>query len=327
MPTRLISGAPNILDQESVVESAGDSELNAWDVAVYARTAGTIKLSKNPQANREHLLAASGGAIAVDGNGRGIIGPVLVALGSAIRYAFSEDQQSWIAECCGQEGPSGPPGPSGASGPPGPPGPTGPQGPSGPTGPSGTPGGPTGPTGPTGPSGPPGPTGPTGPQGPSGPTGPSGTPGGPTGPTGPSGPPGPTGPSGPAGGDGPCVLIFGNDSIVASTTTRYLTPGYTDDVALTMLIEMIMPRAGTLEAFYVLHNNTNGNGNNIVYTVLVNGVATLLSVTLSSLVAVGSDLVHTVAVAQGDHVAIRVTKAAVIAASPTDVVATMRLAA
>ena len=102
MPTKLLSGTPNLLNQESVVESDGDSELNAWDVAVYARTAGTIKLSKDPVANREHLLAASGGAITVDGNGRAILGPVVVSLGTAIRYAFSEDQQKWIAECCGE---------------------------------------------------------------------------------------------------------------------------------------------------------------------------------------------------------------------------------
>lgn len=129
MSTRLLSGAPNILDQESVVESEGDSELDAYDVAVYAKTAGTIKLSRNPVANREHLLVASGGAITVGGNGHPIVGPAVVSLGSSIRYAFSEDQGSWIAEIgAAGVGPSGPPGPVGPAGSTGPVGPSGPPG-------------------------------------------------------------------------------------------------------------------------------------------------------------------------------------------------------
>lgn len=90
---------------------------------------------------------------------------------------------------------------------------------------------------------------------------------------------------------------------------------------------MIMPRGGTLQALYILHGQPAGNGNNIVYTVLVNNVPTLLSVTLASTGVSGSDLVHNVPVVQGDKVAIRVTKAAVIAASPMNIVATARLAA
>ncbi len=107
MPTRLLSGTPNNLDQESVVESDGDSELNAYDVAVYARTAGTIKLSPEPVPNREHLLVASGGEITVDGNGKAIIGPATVAYEKSIRYSFSLDRDAWIAECYGGGGGGG----------------------------------------------------------------------------------------------------------------------------------------------------------------------------------------------------------------------------
>ena len=78
MPGRWIRSSPYTLDTGYVVESEGDLELDAYCVAVYAKLAGTIKLSKNPLPNREHLLVASGGAIDVDGNGFPVVGPVLV---------------------------------------------------------------------------------------------------------------------------------------------------------------------------------------------------------------------------------------------------------
>ena len=75
-----------------------------------------------------------------------------------------------------------------------------------------------------------------------------------------------------------------------------------------------MPRAGTLRRFFVRHNTATGNGNNVVYTVMVNGVATAITVTLATgAIGQASDLVNTVAVAQGDRVSIRATKAVTIA--------------
>ena len=69
-----------------------------------------------------------------------------------------------------------------------------------------------------------------------------------------------------------------------------------------------------LKNFFVRHNAANGNGNSVVYTVLVNGVATAITVTLASgAVGQASDTVHTVVIAQGDRISIRATKAATIA--------------
>jgi hypothetical protein len=66
-----------------------------------------------------------------------------------------------------------------------------------------------------------------------------------------------------------------------------------------------------------------GNGNAIVYTLRVNGVNSTLAVSILSTAQDGSDLVNTVAVVAGDEIDLRVTKAAVIAASPTDIEVTM----
>jgi hypothetical protein len=133
------------------------------------------------------------------------------------------------------------------------------------------------------------------------------------------------------GGGGPgvntndSVLVFGAGQVGSSTTTRYLYPGYDDDLAQTVVVQIVAPYAGTLRDFYVRHNNTDGNGNDIVYTVRVNGVATAVTVTLASTSADGSDLANSVAVAAGDLVDIEVTKAASVGNSPDDVTATIDL--
>ena len=122
------------------------------------------------------------------------------------------------------------------------------------------------------------------------------------------------------------VLSWGNNSVSATTATRYLTPWYDDGLAQTTAIQFRVPRAGTLQNLRVRHNSPGGNGNDIVYTVRVEGVASALTVTLASDAADGSDLANTVAVAAGDRIDIEVTKAAGVGSSPGDVVATLEYA-
>lgn len=121
-------------------------------------------------------------------------------------------------------------------------------------------------------------------------------------------------------------LIFGAGRVIATTTTRYLFPCYSDSVAQTSAVQFRASRAGTLRNLRVRHNIPAGNGNNIVYTIRKNGVATALTVTLASTTADGSDLVNTVGVAAGDLIDIEVTKAAGVGFSPRDVVATVEFA-
>lgn len=127
------------------------------------------------------------------------------------------------------------------------------------------------------------------------------------------------------------VLLFGAGQVGSTTTTRYLYPGYDDDLAQTVSMQMVAPYAGTLRDFYVRHNSADGNGNSIVYTVRVGPpagpmVATAITVSLATgAIGQGSDLANSVAVAAGDIIDIEVTKAASVGNSPDDITATIDL--
>jgi len=119
------------------------------------------------------------------------------------------------------------------------------------------------------------------------------------------------------------VLTWGAGQVGSSTTTRYLYPGYDDALAQTAVVQWLVPRPGTLSAFYMRHNIPRGNGTNVVYTVRVNGAPTALSVALASTATDGNDLANLVAVAAGDLVDVEVTKAAVVASSPRDIMGSL----
>jgi hypothetical protein len=116
------------------------------------------------------------------------------------------------------------------------------------------------------------------------------------------------------------VLTWGNDTLLAAADTRFLTPGR-GGTAVTIDINQIpAPRAGVLKNFFVRHNSAGGNGNSVVYTVFVNGVATAITVTLvTGAVGQASDTVNTVVVAQGDRISIQATKAVGIGDGTIDV--------
>jgi len=118
-------------------------------------------------------------------------------------------------------------------------------------------------------------------------------------------------------------LLWGDNSVGSSTTTRYLTPGYDDGLAETGPTQIRVARAGTLRNLRVRHNVPKGNGNNIVYTIRVNNIAAGVTVTLASTATDGSDLVNSVVVAAGDLVDIEVTKAAGVGTSPNNITATV----
>jgi hypothetical protein len=107
-----------------------------------------------------------------------------------------------------------------------------------------------------------------------------------------------------------------------------LTPGYDDVLAPVVagIVQFRLPRAGTVRNLRIRHNITAGNGNLIVYTVRINGVATALTVSLASTVSDGSDLVNSVVVASGDLIDIEVTKALDVVVSPTFIAAALELA-
>lgn len=119
------------------------------------------------------------------------------------------------------------------------------------------------------------------------------------------------------------MLAWGNSGVSGTTTTRYLTPFVDDTLAKTSATQFRVIRAGVLQKLRVRHNIPAGNGNNIIYTVRVAGVATALAVTMASTATDGSDLVNLVAVNDGDLLDIEVTKAVSIGTSPSDIVAVL----
>jgi hypothetical protein len=122
------------------------------------------------------------------------------------------------------------------------------------------------------------------------------------------------------------LIDFGADSVGSSPTDRYLYTSYAERIAETSPHFWTAPRAGTLKNLFVRHGAPKGNGNNIIYRVRVNTVATALLVTLASTAPLGSDTTNTVAVAQGDRVDLQVVKTLNIGASPRNVVATLEVA-
>lgn len=122
------------------------------------------------------------------------------------------------------------------------------------------------------------------------------------------------------------MLAWGNSGISATTTTRFLAPFYDDSLAKTSVVQFRVTRDGTLRKLRVRQNSPAGNGNDIVYTVRVEGVATALSVTMASTATDGADLVNEIAVVDGDRIDIEVTKAAGVGASPSDIMAVLEFA-
>lgn len=112
------------------------------------------------------------------------------------------------------------------------------------------------------------------------------------------------------------ILLWGNDSIAAAADTRFLYCGRSTSTAPTTAITSFRsPRAGTLRNFRVRHNSAVGNGNSVVYDVLVNGVAAGLALALATgAVGDASNLVFTIAIASGDLIQLRAVKALAIGA-------------
>jgi hypothetical protein len=130
---------------------------------------------------------------------------------------------------------------------------------------------------------------------------------------------------GPASG-APAILLWGDNRIAASATTRYLTPGYDDGTAETSATQFRVPAGGTLQRLRVRQNVVGAGAPLITYTVLVNGALTPLAVTMLPTASDGSDLANSVVVAAGDLLAIRITKAAPLGSSPRNVVASLEVA-
>ena len=120
-------------------------------------------------------------------------------------------------------------------------------------------------------------------------------------------------------------MFWGADNVTATTTLRYLPYGYSLGSAPANPLRYRMPRGGTLRDLRVRHNNPQGNGLPIVYTVAINGVPTALLVSLPSTSVDGANLVDAIPVAANDLIAIQVSKAAGVGTSPMEITASLLL--
>jgi hypothetical protein len=111
------------------------------------------------------------------------------------------------------------------------------------------------------------------------------------------------------GGGGSAILTFGDSSLAAGADTRFLDPSYqAGGTAGIVIVEQCVTRAGTLKNL-VVRVQTGGGLGNTTYTVMVNGVATAITVTVANPTPGQQiDIVNSVAVLQGDRVAIRAVK-------------------
>lgn len=123
------------------------------------------------------------------------------------------------------------------------------------------------------------------------------------------------------------VLFWGNAGLTTTTTTRFLTPGFSTGNAPTTVIQYRVPITGSIRNLRVRHNTVGTGGNLIVYTVRINGVASALTVSMAANASDGSDLTHSVAISAGDLIDIRATKAVIIGGSPVDIVASLEIVA
>jgi hypothetical protein len=118
--------------------------------------------------------------------------------------------------------------------------------------------------------------------------------------------------------------LFGADSVLTSTTTRYLYPGFqSSNAASSDVYRMAIPRAGKLRNLYVYQNTPSTSANAIVYTVMVNGSTTALTVSIAGTATSGSDTTDSVNVSAGDSITIQVTKASSVSPAVQQVLVSM----
>jgi hypothetical protein len=105
-------------------------------------------------------------------------------------------------------------------------------------------------------------------------------------------------------------MFWGDDNAGTTTTTRYLSPGFAEQgtAGTTDIYRIRTPRAGVFKNLYVMHNAVSSSTNTHTYTLLVNGVASALTVTVAGNVSTGQDTTNTVSVVAGDQISIRITK-------------------
>lgn len=132
------------------------------------------------------------------------------------------------------------------------------------------------------------------------------------------------------GGGGPTTacapLAFGDQTIAAGSGTRYLhPPGGWNTTADTNNVCQIMQGAGSITRLQIKIRLGAGNGEDVVYTVLLNGAPTGLTLTVPSTSAGTFDVSGSVPYVDADEISVEVSKALSVGSSPQDVQAFLQV--
>ncbi len=102
-------------------------------------------------------------------------------------------------------------------------------------------------------------------------------------------------------------LAWGNASL-ALIAVQNLSPYYSDTVASGFVQHIVSPMTGVIDRMYIRQDAPFGNGNNLVYSLRVNGNPQMLQ-SIASTATQASNLVDSAAVTQGDLLDMQVSGA------------------
>ncbi|HTY43000.1 MAG TPA: hypothetical protein VMH79_14090, partial [Thermoanaerobaculia bacterium] len=118
-------------------------------------------------------------------------------------------------------------------------------------------------------------------------------------------PQGPTGPQGPPGPSTGIPLIGGTSGTSNLVNGRFMGMFAGNQSSTERLVQNIMPRAGTVEDFYIFIETAPGGTASWTFTLRKNGADTALTCTVSGTNQICSDTTHSVTFAAGDLVSVR----------------------
>ncbi len=109
-------------------------------------------------------------------------------------------------------------------------------------------------------------------------------------------------------------LFWGALDVGPLADTRFLGPGQSVTASLADVQGLPLPFNTILRNLFVRHNLAAGNGASVVYTVILNGAPTALTVTLATgAVGTAADTSNSVGASAGDTLSIQADKPAIIA--------------
>lgn len=119
-------------------------------------------------------------------------------------------------------------------------------------------------------------------------------------------------------------FFFFGANAVALVATDFLFPGFSLSLALLSAAELPNVGSRSFRTIRVRHNTIGVGAGSITYDVLINGIASALTLSLPVLSISGSFMAASgVVVSDGDTISVRATKVGVIATSPLNIVASV----